>query len=395
MVKQTIRVYFLLKLLSAFGMSFIASTYVIFLMSKGMNLFEVNLINFVFFATLFLSEIPTGLVADVFGRKISFICSCFLEAIAMVVYAFSGSFWFFALAEGIAALARTFSSGAFQAWLVDRLKYYDYEEPFHPLFRREQQIAQGATIFGALTGSVLAERSLALPWLLGSVFALITGLLAIFLMKEEYFERQKFSFREGFRSMKNVTKRSISYGSKQKAVRFILLIGAVQYFAVQAPNMQWQPLFSQHFPNKTSLGFIYAGISISLIIGSALSSRLLRRVKDERAALVVSQLLVGLGIILAGAFSSYVLSVALFLGHEIARGAFLPIKDAYLNDNIPSKERATLISFESISHHIGGAVGLLVSGFLAQRVSISFTWIIFGLILIAGAAVMGKNGKKI
>jgi len=110
---------------------------------------------------------------------------------------------------------------------------------------------------------------------------------------------------------------------------------------------------------------------------------------------VVSQLLVGLGIILAGAFSSYVLSVALFLGHEIARGAFLPIKDAYLNDNIPSKERATLISFESISHHIGGAVGLLVSGFLAQRVSISFTWIIFGLILIAGAAVMGKNGKKI
>src|SRR3989344_4988983 len=115
--KETIRHYLLLKSVSAFSISFIAAVYVTFLISKGLNLFEVNLVNFVFFTTLFICEIPTGAVADVFGRKVSFVCSCFLYALGMFIYSASNSFWGFALAEMTAAIGNTFASGAFQAWL--------------------------------------------------------------------------------------------------------------------------------------------------------------------------------------------------------------------------------------------------------------------------------------
>ncbi|MDO8507262.1 MAG: MFS transporter [bacterium] len=395
MVKQTIRLYLLLKVVMALGISFISATYVMFLISKGLNLFEVNLVNCVFFTTLFICEIPTGVVADVFGRKVSFIISCFLFSISLFVYAGSNGIWFFVLAEAIGAVARTFESGAFQAWVVDRLKYYDYAEPIQPIFKKEQQFAQGATIVGALAGAFLADKNLALPWIAGGITTFVAGVLAIFLMKEEYFVREKFSFREGLRSMRTTTANSIRYGVKNKAIRFIILVSAVQFFALQAPNMQWQPLFSQHFDSKTSFGFLYVGISVCIIIGSSLSSLLLKKVRDERMALVVSQAMIGVAIVITAYFSSYQIAILLFLSHEVARGAFTPIKDAYLNDNIPSKERATLISFESISHHIGGAGGLIVSGLLAQTTSIPLTWILSGSFLIIAAIILGKNGKRI
>src|ERR1019366_4447354 len=107
--------YLMLRAISAFGASLLSATYVTFLISKGLNLLEVNLVNFVFFATLFVFEIPTGAFADVFGRKLSFILSCFLFSLGMFLYAIATSFWGFALAEGVAAVGATFASGAFQA----------------------------------------------------------------------------------------------------------------------------------------------------------------------------------------------------------------------------------------------------------------------------------------
>lgn len=76
---------------------------------------------------------------------------------------------------------------------------------------------------------------------------------------------------------------------------------------------------------------------------------------------------------------------------EIARGVFRPLKDVYLNDNIPSKERATLISFEATSHHIGGAGGLLVSGFLAEKLSIPVTWTFSGALLAGSGIWLWRN----
>lgn len=395
MAKKTIRLYLLLKVIITLSISFISATYVMFLISKGLNLFEVNLVNFVFFVTLFVCEIPTGIVADVFGRKRSFVISCFLLSLSLFVYAFSDYFLLFLLAEAIGAIARTFESGAFQAWIVDRLKYYDYEEPIHPIFKKEQQWVQGATIIGALSGAFLASWNPTLPWIAGGITAFIAGFAAIFLMKEEYFVREKMSVIEGFKSMKSVARKSIRYGAKNKAVRFIMVIGAIQFFALQAPNMQWQPFFTDHLQDQTMFGFLYVGISLSLIVGASLSGRLLKKVTNERAALIVSQSVVGIGLILTAIFSSYAVAIVFFLSHEIARGAFKPIKDAYLHDNIPSKERATLISFESISHHIGGAVGLLVSGFIALNTSISFTWILSGSFLIITAMILARNGKRV
>ena len=111
--KKTIRNYLLLKSISVFGVALISATYVVFLTSKGLDLLQINLVNFFFFTTLLIFEIPTGAFADVFGRKLSFVVSCVLFSSGMFVYAFAQSFWGFVLAEVISAAGATFASGAF------------------------------------------------------------------------------------------------------------------------------------------------------------------------------------------------------------------------------------------------------------------------------------------
>ncbi len=395
MPKQTIRLYLLFTLMIKLGISFVSATYVIFLISRGLNLFEVNLVNAIFFVTLFLCEIPTGVIADTFGRKISFVISCFLVSFGMFIYAVSHSFWGFALAEATAAVGATFSSGAFQAWLVDTLKHQNYGKPLGPVFAKEQQITHISGIIGAIAGAFLADKDMTLPWIVGGGIMFFAGLLAFAFMKEEYFVRQGFSLKGGLQSMKNTVIASIRYGTKNDVVRFIIVMGVLQYFAVQAPNMQWQPFFSQFLPNKTSLGFVFGGISICLIVGSMLSLRFLKYMKDEKRALIVSQIGIGIGVFATTLLDWFPLAIGVFLLHEVARGLFRPLKDAYLNNNIPSKDRATLISFESMSHHIGGMAGLLCSGFLAEYASIATAWMLSGGILIASMLWLTSNKKAV
>ena len=392
--KKTVGYYLMLRAVSGFGMSFIAATYVIFLISKGLNLFQVNLVNFFFFGTLFIFEIPTGAFADVFGRRLSFILSCFLLSLSLFVYAIATSFWWFVLGEVIGAVGATFASGAFQAWLVDRLRHQGYEGSIGHVFAREQQIQSGCAIVAAMLGTFAAGKNMSLPWILGGGIMFCAGTLAIIFMREEKFERRRFSFRIGVSSMAETVRTSMQYAKKNSAVRFVIIMGLAQYFSVQAPNMQWQPFFAKFLPDNSALGFVFCGISVAMIIGSSFAPWFSRKIKNERMALSISQIAIGTGICLTVFCSKLFPAMGIFFAHEIARGVFNPLKNVYLNDNIPSRERATLISFESISHHVGGMIGLLVSGSVAQYVSMDSAWVFSGTILILSALVFIKNGKK-
>lgn len=398
MPKRTIQIYLLLTLMRNVGIALIAATYVIFLISQGFNLFQIGLINFTFFATLLLFEVPTGVIADVFGRKKSFIISCFLLSMSMFLYSVAHTFSGFIFAEVIGAIGVTFATGAFQAWLVDTLKYQNYTESLRPVFIKEQQITYLAGIFGAIAGAFLADIfNISILWIMSGTMMMLTGIVALVCMKEVSLVHKSFSFKKGLQLAGNTIKTSIHYGIQNKAVRFILLIGVLQSFAIQAPNMQWQPLFFSFLPNKTSLGFILSGMSICFIIGSTLSSRFLKLMRDEKRALVVSQIGIGFGIFAAVLFDWFPFAIIMFLLQQIARGIYHPIKDVYFNNNIPSNKRATLISFQSMSYHLGAMIGLLFSGFFAEAMSIRTTWMVSGGTLIVMTLLfvkMGCGGNK-
>ena len=394
MQKKIIYQYYVLAFLfSMTGTQVIAATYVTFLIKNGLNLFEVNLVNMTFFLTLFICEIPTGAFADIFGRKTSFVLACVLMSISMFVYGSSHTFVGFIIAEIIAGLAATFKSGAFQAWLVDSLKHHGYDGEYHGIFGREGFIRQIGGGIGAVTGAYLAVKNPTYPWFVGGTAMGITAIIAYVTLQEDYFKRAVFSWERGFASMKEVAVSSIKYGTTDKAVRFVLIVTCIQIFAVQPINMYWQPFFKDHLVKEQHFGYLFVGMMAMLAVGAFIASRL-RNHGNEKKLILSAQMLAGVCILIATLVTGLPLIIVFFLLHEVPRGCWNPLMDSYLQKRIPSNERATISSFCSIAPHIGGAVGLVVSGAIAQYFGTSAAWIASALALVVGAILIVRNGSK-
>jgi MFS family permease len=346
-----------------------------------------------FFLTLFICEIPTGAFADIFGRKKSFVLACVLMCLSMFVYGCSHTFFGFVVAEVICGIAMTFRSGAFQAWLVDSLKHHGYEGEYNHIFGREGLIRQVGGGIGAVLGSYLAVNNPSAPWFLGGAVMGITALLAQFTMKEAYFKRTQFSWRRGLSSMKEVAVSSIRYGTTNKAVRFVLIVTCIQIFAVQPFNMYWQPFFKDHGIKEQHLGYVFVAMMTMLAFGAYISSRF-RNQGIEKSIILNSQILAGIIMLAVALFKDLPFIVILFVFHEIPRGFWSPLMDSYLQKRIPSSERATISSFCSVAPHIGGAIGLGVSGVIAQYFGIHVSWMVSSVVLIVGAVLISRNGQR-
>ena len=393
MITQTLFWYLGLRGLAMFAMSLHFAIYSTFLLSRGLNLFQINLVNVAFYSTLFLFEIPTGAFADIFGRKTSVVLAGVFNVLGTLMYFLATGFWGFAAAESLLAIGSTFLTGAFTAWAIDRLKHFGHVADLKTLFVKENQVVQIVGILGGLLGSWIATRSLALTWLASSVLFLFWTALAFFGLKEEYFIRKKFSFSAGFSALKSIVKSSIAFGLQHKTVRFILLVGALQYLCVMPMNMQWQPWFGQFFHSVSDNGWLWVAMSVVVLLGASAMSWFVKVIRSESAALMLTQLLIGVTMMGTVVFHVFSVSLLIFLANEFFRGLYKPIKDAYLNDQLPSNERATVISFEAISHHVGGGLGLILSGWLALSYGIAWTWVVFGLVLAIGSLVVYKTNR--
>lgn len=388
---QTIGLYYLLSGLNRLGYTFIFATYAIFLMKRGMSLFDLNAINSVYFLVVIFAEIPTGAVADVYGRRKSFLVAAALYSAAMFVYYLSHSFTGFCLAEIMAALGATFWSGTFQAWLVDRLKSQQHEKPLFPIFARVSQIELGAGILGSLGGGYLADYSLAANWLVSGGIFITCGLLAAIFMKEEYLVSKTKALSVSVAGYGTIVRTSLRISLKNPTIRFLVLLGMALWLAEQGPNMQWQPFFKKDLLANSGLGWINSGISVAMIVGAQLAGLLVTLWKDERRAIVFSALMMATAIGLAGLMKSFHAALGIFLTFEILRGAYKPMTDTLINREIPSRERTTILSFANMAFSVGGWLGLLLSGYLAEKINIPFAWLTSGALLLTATLWLGRN----
>lgn len=393
--RKIIRQYLILTGMFNFGVSMSMATYVTFLMHRGLNLFQINLINMIFFTTMFFTEIPTGAFADRFGRKRSYVISCLLFSLGEIVYSQSFTIFGFVSAELIAGIGRTFANGAFHAWYVDTLKYHGFTGSTKPLFKAEQWARQLVSIPGAIIGAYIGLLDLSYPWLVGGIIGLISAAITGLVMKEDYFVARKTPVLQVLKEMLAISRTSLGQIHSRPQMRFIVIMGALLGFAVQAPNMQWQPFFGQSLGNRAWFGYIWMGIAIAILTGIEASSWILKKTKSEQAALIVSHVAAGMGLVAAIMSKNCVLlSIMYFLLHEIPRAAFGPIKDAYLNDITASAERATVISCQATYSHLGCLFGLFISGVIANAYSIDAAWLMSGSLLVSIPLLLVRRNAR-
>lgn len=403
MEQRIVRLYLTLVAMINVAMGFFATTYTLFLKDRGLDLFEINLVNVVFWGSRVLFEIPTGVMADAIGRRFSFLVACIAYTLSMGTYYVSSTFLGFAFAECLCAFASTCVSGAFQAWLVDSLQHHGGTTDPGVVFAKEVQVGKTAGIASLLLGSFIGTYDLSLPWLCASITFSVITFLGIRFMKEDYWIKvtsESRNFSDKVQSAKIILGDGFRYSLKSGTVRFLALLFFFFSLAIQGPNMQWSIWFKPLLGGQSVLGWLWVGVSIVMIGGALFSKALRSRFQNSRRVLllVVQVLFVGGGIFASAIVPNVMLCIVCFMMHEFGRGAWKPLYEGYLNQHIPSAQRATIVSMNATVSHIGGVVGLLLSGYLAKHFSIPFSWQVSGAILIISGGIMWvahRNGKKV
>lgn len=354
------RVYLTLTLGNTLAASFIWGINTLFLLDAGLSNFEAFAANAFFTAGMVIFEIPTGVVADTVGRKASYLLGTITLSVTTVLYwmlwLWRAPFVWWAIVSVLLGLGFTFFSGAVDAWLVDALAFAKYAGSLEAVFGRGLVVTGISMFVGSVLGGVIAQATnLGVPFLLRAAILVVMLVYAAIVMKDLGFTPDHSM--GPLAATRNVLKQSIDHGLRKRSVRWVILsapfasgVGIYAFYALQ-------PYLLELYGDKTAYsiaGLAAAILSLAQVAGGLFAPRI-RRLFAKRTTTVIGASLVSVLILVAlGLTSLFWLAVAFLVIWGFVFAVAGPVRQAYLNDMIPSKQRATVLSFDSLFGSLGG-----------------------------------------
>ena len=356
------RVYLTLTLLTTFAASFIWGVNTLFLLDAGLSNAEAFAANAFFSAGQVLFEIPTGVIADTRGRRFSFLLGAATLLLATLLYLYmwqtEAPFVGWALASILLGLGFTFFSGATEAWLVDALVATGFSGNLESVFGRAQAVGGAAMLVGSVTGGVVAQlTNLGVPYLLRAAFLGVTLVVAFRFMHDIGFTPDRGA--NPVKAVRTVWNGALDGGLRNPPVRWLMLaapfttgVGFYVFYAIQPYLLQ---LYGD--PNAYSV----AGLAAALFAGVSMIGGLLvpwaRRLFRRRTTALLLGLLADIVIlVLIGVSSSFIFVIAVLTISSILSSIERPLRQSFINGVIPSAQRATVLSFDSLMGSAGGVV---------------------------------------
>jgi MFS family permease len=399
--RRIIRTYLVITALFTLSASLIWGINTLFLLDAGLDIFEVFLANAAFTAAMALFEIPTGVVADTRGRRISFLLSEAVLAVGTLAYvgvaAIGGGVILFSLAGVILGLGYTFYSGAVEAWFVDALRASGYREELDRVFARAQIVFGAATLVGTVGGGLLGSIDLAVPYLVRA--ALLVGAFAVgfFLMHDLGFTPRTLRFRGIVGEMRTVARAGITYGWRSRSVRLLVLVSFVDAGFFFWAWYAWQPYFLDLLGRNLVWvsGLIAALFSLAMIVGNALVGRVVRPGRKRTTVLIAGSAAVTALMVTTGAVQIFWVAVPAFLLGAVIFGIAGPVRQTYLHAIIPTEQRATLVSFDALIGSVGSVGGQAGLGYLSQVRSIADGFVLGGgATIVAVPLYLALRGRR-
>jgi MFS family permease len=377
--------YLSLQLVTTLATSLIWGVNTLFLLDAGLNNLEAFAANAFFTAGMMLFEIPTGVVADLRGRRLSFLLGaatlCGSTLLYVLLWQQHASFPLWAAVSILLGLGFTFFSGAVEAWLVDALAATGYTGELDTVFGRGQAVQGGAMLLGSVAGGYLAQAtSLGVPFIARAALLVVAFAIAAAAMRDLGFTPDHVT-RPGAQ-VRLIWHDSLRYGFGQPPIRWLMLsspfIGGVAVYAFYA----MQPYLLQLWGDPDAYGI--AGLAAAIVAGAqvvgGLSAPRLRRLVGVRTTwLLVTTSASTLALLLAGVLDSFWPVIGLLVVWGFASSTALPVRQAFVNGLIPSRQRATVLSFDSLMSSSGGVVLQPALGRAADLSGYPLTFVLGGI----------------
>jgi len=356
------RTYLTLTVLNTLAASFIWGVNTLFLLDAGLNNAEAFTANAAFTLGMVLFEIPTGVVADTRGRRFSFILGTVTLLASTMLYWWMwltrAPFAGWVLASILIGLGFTFFSGATEAWLVDALAATGHTGDLETVFGRAQIAGGAAMLLGSVLGGVIAQTSdLGTPYLVRSGVLVLSAVVAWFFMHDLGFVPDRSA--RPLKAVRNVLEGSIENGLKNRPVRWLMLaapftsgVGVYVFYALQPYLLQLAG-----DPKAYAIAGAAAALSAGAqIVGGLLVGRI-RRVFRRRSDALLLGTLVGVAILAGlGVAPNLWTALVLVAVWSMMWAMVTPLRQSFLNGVIPSAQRATVLSFDSLMGSAGGVV---------------------------------------
>jgi MFS family permease len=366
------RTYLALTLISTLAASLIWGINTIFLLDAGLSNAEAFAANAFFTAGMVLFEIPTGIVADTRGRQFSFVLGTLTLLVSTLLYLgmwqIEAPLWGWAIASILLGLGFTFFSGATEAWLVDALAATGFQGHLEHVFGRAQMAAGAAMLIGSVAGGAVAQlTNLGVPYILRALLLGVTLVVALRWMRDIGFTPQRDV--GPIQAVGNVVRGSIDAGFRNPPVRWLML--AIPFTAGTGIYLFYaaQPYLLELYGDPTAYGI--AGLAAAIFAGVQIAGGLMvpwtRRLFRRRTDALLGGAVVSIGFLVAlGTQPPFVIALLLLAAWSFVAAITRPMRQAYMNGVIPSEQRATVLSFDSLMGSAGGVVAQPLLGRVAD-----------------------------
>jgi MFS family permease len=388
--------YFTLAGLYTLSAASIWGVNTLFLLDAGLSFFEVFVANAAFSAGMVVFEIPTGVIADTLGRRVSFLLSVTVLGATTLMYVGlaqveAGVVAYAAVSIGM-GLGFTFYSGAMEAWLVDALAVTGYRGVLDAVFARGQQVTGVAMLVGTIGGGLLGQVDLALPYLVRAALLGAVFVIAFVVMHDLGFTPRKVTAAELPGEVARNARAGVEFGWSQRPLRLLMLASLVQGGFLMWAFYASQPYLLELLESDAVwvAGLVAAGVAMSTIAGNQVVHVASRYCGRRTTLLLAAAAVESCAAVVLGLTGSFWVALAGLLLVTASVGVTGPVRSAYLHQIVPTEQRATVVSFDSMVSNVGGVGGQIGLGAIGEARSVGAAFVTGGVVTAAALPLLAR-----
>jgi DHA3 family tetracycline resistance protein-like MFS transporter len=350
--------------------------------------------------SILLFEVPTGVVADVYSRRLSIIVGYLVMSLGFLVEGLFPSFLPILLAQVLWGLGYTFTSGATQAWITDEIG----EEPANKLFLSATQVGLFASLIGMGAAAWVGAHNVALPILTGAAGVFLIGLSLSVIMPETGFHPTPKEDRNTWQHMGHTFREGLKIVRGRPRLMSIVGIGLFYGLYSEGFDRLWVKLLLDKFDLPILFGSnevaFFAALRVTGTILTIIAIRFVEKRVDTGSPLAIGRAMLGVtaGISLAMigfALVPYLfLALILYLAIAVLRNISSPLQTAWINQKLDSRVRATVHSMFGQVDAIGQVAGGPGVGLIADLASVVAAITTSGLLLAPALSLIGRANRQ-
>ncbi|MBN1453518.1 MAG: MFS transporter [Anaerolineales bacterium] len=366
----------------------------------GLTPLQLVLVGTTLEISAFVFEVPTGIVADVYSRRLSIIVGYLLMGLGFLI---EGFFPFFApilLAQVVWGLGYTFTSGATQAWITDEVG----EESANKLFLRATQVGLFASLLGMGAAALVGAQDAAMPIRVGGLGVALIGIALAFIMPETGFSPAPKEDRNTWQHMWYTFNEGVKTVRAQPRLMSIVGVGLFYGLYSEGFDRLWVKLMLDNFNLPILFGSnevaFFSALKVVGTLLTLLAIRFIEKRVNTGSSLAIGRTMLLITAIISAALVGFALVpvllivLGMYLVIHVLRKVAIPLTTAWINQKLDSKVRATVHSMFGQVDAIGQIAGGPGVGLIASLASVAVAVTTSGLLLTPALFLVGRANRQ-